>query len=165
MGAPSNWLLCPYTNAHLLGFRSLQNTLLLWSVCDSNLNVREERDALSLLEAFLGPFMLLSSKQQLPDGASLIIQLVKNPPVIQETLVWFLDLEDPLEKGWATHSSILGLPCWLNDKESAYNAGDLSLIPGLGRSPGEGKGYPLQYSGLENAAYELDVCDSIVLRV
>ena len=36
-------------------------------------------------------------------------------------------------------------------KESACNAGDLGLIPGLGRSPGEGKGYPLQYSGLENS--------------
>ena len=36
-------------------------------------------------------------------------------------------------------------------KESACNAGDLSLIPGLGRFPGEGKGYPLQYSGLENS--------------
>ena len=36
-------------------------------------------------------------------------------------------------------------------KESAYNAGDLGLIPGLGRSPGEGKGYPLQYSVLENS--------------
>ena len=36
-------------------------------------------------------------------------------------------------------------------KESACNAGDLLCsIPGLGRSPGEGKGYPLQYSGLEN---------------
>ena len=35
-------------------------------------------------------------------------------------------------------------------KESASNAGDLALIPGLGRSPGEGKGYPFQYSGLEN---------------
>ena len=35
-------------------------------------------------------------------------------------------------------------------KESACNAGDLGLIPGLGRSPGEGNGYPLQYSGLEN---------------
>ena len=34
-------------------------------------------------------------------------------------------------------------------KESACNAGDLGLIPGSGRSPGEGKGYPLQYSGLE----------------
>ena len=37
------------------------------------------------------------------------------------------------------------------NKESACNAGDLALIPGLGRSPGEGKGYPLQYSGLENS--------------
>ena len=36
-------------------------------------------------------------------------------------------------------------------KESSHNAGDLGLIPGLGRSPGEGKGYPLQYSGLENS--------------
>ena len=36
-------------------------------------------------------------------------------------------------------------------KESTCNAGDLGLIPGLGRSPGEGKGYPLQYSGLENS--------------
>ena len=35
-------------------------------------------------------------------------------------------------------------------KESTCNAGDLGSIPGLGRSPAEGKGYPLQYSGLEN---------------
>ena len=36
-------------------------------------------------------------------------------------------------------------------KESACNEGDLGLIPGLRRSPGEGKGYPIQYSGLENS--------------
>ena len=42
-------------------------------------------------------------------------------------------------------------PCGSAGKESAYNVGDLGLIPGLGRSPGEGKGYPLQYSGLENS--------------
>ena len=36
-------------------------------------------------------------------------------------------------------------------KESTCNAGDPSSIPGSGRSPGEGKGYPLQYSGLENS--------------
>ena len=36
-------------------------------------------------------------------------------------------------------------------KESACNSGDLGLILGLGRSPGEGNGYPLQYSGLENS--------------
>ena len=35
-------------------------------------------------------------------------------------------------------------------KESACNAGDMGLIPGLGRSPGEGNSYPLHYSGLEN---------------
>ena len=38
-------------------------------------------------------------------------------------------------------------------KESACNAGDLGSIPGLGRFAGEGKGYPLQYSGLENTAH------------
>ena len=45
----------------------------------------------------------------------------------------------------------LGFPCGSAGKESACNAGDLGSIPGLGRSPGEGKGYPLQYSGLENS--------------
>ena len=45
----------------------------------------------------------------------------------------------------------LGFPCGSAGKESACNVGDLSSIPGLGRSPGEGKGYPLQYSGLENS--------------
>ena len=44
-----------------------------------------------------------------------------------------------------------GIPCGSAGKESTCNAGDLSLIPGLERSPGEGKGYPLQYSGLENS--------------
>ena len=44
-----------------------------------------------------------------------------------------------------------GFPCGAAGKESAYNAGDLSSIPGLGRSPGEGKGYQFQYSGLENS--------------
>ena len=49
------------------------------------------------------------------------------------------------------------LPLWQNafaggsaGKESACNVGDLGSIPGLGRSPGEGNGYSLQYSGLEN---------------
>ena len=40
----------------------------------------------------------------------------------------------------------LGFPCGSADKETACNAGDLGSIPGLGRSPGEGIGYPLQYS-------------------
>ena len=44
-----------------------------------------------------------------------------------------------------------GFPDSSVGKESACNAGDPRLIPGSGRSPGEGKGYPLQYSGLENS--------------
>ena len=48
-------------------------------------------------------------------------------------------------------SNMIGLPLWLSWGESTCSAGDLGSIPGLGRSPGEGKGYPLQYSGLENS--------------
>ena len=52
-----------------------------------------------------------------------------------------------------------GFPHSSVSKESACNAGDSSSTPGSGRSPGEGKGYPLQYSGLENSM------DCIVHRV
>ena len=45
----------------------------------------------------------------------------------------------------------LGFPGGLAGKESACNVGDLGSIPGLGRSPGEGKGYLFQYSCLENS--------------
>ena len=45
----------------------------------------------------------------------------------------------------------LDFPCGSAGKESACNSGDLGLIPGVGRSPGEEKGYPHQYSGLENS--------------
>ena len=72
---------------------------------------------------------------------------------MQHTMVWFLGWENLLQKGQTTHPTILGLPLWLNwlKKKSACNAGELGLIPRLGRAPGEGKGYPLQYSGLENS--------------
>ena len=79
----------------------------------------------------------------------LIAQLVKNPPVMQETLVQLLGQEDPLEKGYVT-PIFLGVPCGSAVKESARNAEDLGSIPGLGKSPGERKGYPLQYAGLDN---------------
>ena len=79
-------------------------------------------------------------------AASLIAQLVKNPPAMQETPVRFLGWEDPLEKGQATHTSILGLPCGSAGEQFSCNAGDPSLIPGSGRSVREWIGYPLQYS-------------------
>ena len=47
--------------------------------------------------------------------------------------------------------SCLGFPCGSAGKESTCSGEDLGLIPGLGRSPRKGKGYPLQYSGLENS--------------
>ena len=45
---------------------------------------------------------------------------------------------------------VLGFPGGSDGKASVYNAGDLGLIPGSGRSPGEGNGSPLQYYCLEN---------------
>ena len=73
-------------------------------------------------------------------GASLAAQLVKNLPAMPKSVVRFLSWEDPLEKGQAIHSSVLGLRWWLKYKESACNAGDLGSTPGLGRYPGRGHG-------------------------
>ena len=53
------------------------------------------------------------------------------------------------------------LPWWLSGKESACNVGDASLIPGLGRSPGEGKGTPVQYSCLGNPMDRGDCCATV----
>ena len=135
--------------------------------------------------------------------ASLVAQMVKNLPVMQETWVWSLGWEDPLEKGMATYLVFLpGKSSWTEElgglqslefqrvghdwanlyiyilrlyiyiyiciciyrqrekerdfsggsdgKASAYNLGDWDSIPGLGKSPGEGNGNPLQSLSLEN---------------
>ena len=83
--------------------------------------------------------------------ASLVAQLVKNLPVMQGTqfdswvgkIHWRRDrLPTPV---------FLGFPCGSAGKESACNKGDLGLVPGLRGCPGEGKSYPLQYSGLGNS--------------
>ena len=60
------------------------------------------------------------------------------------------------------HRALKGLPCGSDGKESACNAGDQGSIPGSGRSPGEGNGYPLQYSCLENST-DRGVCWPTVL--
>ena len=86
-----------------------------------------------------------------PSRASLMAQLVKNLPAMQKTLVRSLGWEDPLGKRQATIPVFLGFPCGSAGKESACNAGDLGSMSGLGRSPGEVNGYPLQYSFLENS--------------
>ena len=83
--------------------------------------------------------------------ASFIAQLVNNPPAMQETQFnsWVRNI--PWRKDRLPSPIFLGFLCGSAGKESAHNAGDLGSIFGLGRSPGEGKGYPLQYSGLENS--------------
>ena len=70
---------------------------------------------------------------------------------MQGTPVWFLGRKIPWRRDKLPTPVLLGFPCGSAVKVSACNAGDLGLIPGLGRSPGEGKGYPIQYSGLENS--------------
>ena len=96
-------------------------------------------------------FLWLKILQGIYNWAFLIVQLGKNLPAMQETLVRLLGREDPLEKGNATHSSILGLSCGSAGEESTCDLGGLGLIPGLGRSPGEGKGFSFLFSGLENS--------------
>ena len=75
---------------------------------------------------------------------SLVAQTVKRLSTMQETWVPSLGREDPLEKGQAPHSSILRLPSGSAGKESAFSAGDLGSIPGLGRSLEKGMTPPLQ---------------------
>ena len=66
----------------------------------------------------------------------------------------------------------MGFPRSSVGKDSSCNAGDLGSIPGLGRSPAEGKGYQLQYSGLENSmdyivhgVAELDTTEQLSLSL
>ena len=82
--------------------------------------------------------------------ASLIAQLTKNPPAMQEIqfntwvekILWRRNrLSTPVSLGFLYGSA---------GKDSVSNVRDLGSIPGLGRSRGERKGYPLQHSGLEN---------------
>ena len=83
--------------------------------------------------------------------ASLIAQLVKNPPAMQETPIQLLGREVHWRRDRLPTPVFLGFPCGSAGKESACNVGDLGSIPGLGRSLGGGKGYPLQYLGPENS--------------
>ena len=82
--------------------------------------------------------------------ASLIAQLVKNPPQCSRPQFDSWVKKIPWRRDRLPSLVFLGFPCGSAGKESACNAGDLGSIPGLGRSSGEGKGYPFQYSGLEN---------------
>ena len=99
----------------------------------------------------ISPSVALIKLLYIHQWTSLIAQLVKNPPAMQEMPVRFLVWEDSLEKDRLPNPIFLRFPCGSAGKESSCNVGDLGLIAGLERTPGEGKSYPLQYSDLENS--------------
>ena len=85
--------------------------------------------------------------------ASLVAQLVKNLPEMQETLVWFLGREDPLERDRLPTPVFWDFPGGSVGKESTCNRGNLGLIPGLERSPEEGNSYTVFWPGKFHRLY------------
>jgi len=83
--------------------------------------------------------------------ASLVAQLVKNLPVMQETLDDSWVGKNPWRRDRLPTPVFLGFPGSWDSKEFTSNVGDLASIPVWEKSPGEGNGYPLQYSCLENS--------------
>ena len=84
--------------------------------------------------------------------ASVITQLVKNPPIMHETPVQSLGREDRLETGKATHSSLLGLPWWLSWERIHLQCGRPGFDFWVGKTPRRReRGYLLPYFGLENS--------------
>ena len=94
--------------------------------------------------------MMPISGIQTRSWASLVAQLVKSPPAMQEAQFDSWVGKIPWGRNRLFTPVILGFPGGADTKESSCNVGDLGLIPGLGRSPGKGHGNPLQYSCLEN---------------
>ena len=80
-----------------------------------------------------------------------ITQLVKDMSVMRRPQFNFWVRQIHWRRDSLTTPVFLSFPCGSAGKESTCYAGDLGPIPGLGRSPGEGKCCPLQYSGLENS--------------
>jgi len=97
------------------------------------------------------PTFIFSFQSPKSHRASLISQVVKNLPVCRRPQFNSWVGKIPWRRDRLHTPVCVGFPGDSAGKESTCNAGDLGLILGLGRSPGEGKGYPLKYSGLENS--------------
>ena len=72
-------------------------------------------------------------------------------PFIITVIQVYVPISNAAEAEFEQFYEDLGVPGGSDGKESACSAGDLGSIPGMGRTPGEGNSYPLQYSGLENS--------------
>ena len=124
-----------------------------------------------IFTAFLATQKKQVSKQNSEPGSSssIIINLGKSTYHIVHQFPQQYNVDD--NSSFNNFLELLGFPCGSASKESACNAGDLGLIPWMGQSPGEGQGYPLQYSGLENsidwiviwARKELDMTERLSL--
>ena len=90
-------------------------------------------------------------KPQFPQTVIILVLGSHGDRLIAVSILKFIHIKAQINNTRLSMPLFLGFPCGSAGKESACNVGDLRLIPGLGRSPGEGKGYPLQYSGLENS--------------
>ena len=100
------------------------------------------------------------TEHSLPHCRHILYHLVTNLPAVQETQ--FYPWEIRRRRDRLPTLVFLGFLCGSAGKESTCNAGGLGLITGLGRYPGEGKGYPHQYSGLENSMnYSPWVCKEL----
>ena len=93
--------------------------------------------------------------------------ILKYVPRISLNQTWVkytnMEMTGMNEEVYTYRSPEMGFPCGSTGKESACNAGDPSSVCGLGRSPGEGKGYPLWYSGLENSRYRPWGCKELAV--
>ena len=133
--SPSEWT----------GWISLQSKVL--SRVFSNTTVQNHQFLISHPYMTIGKTIALTRWTLVSKVMSLLLN------ILSRLVITFLPRSKCLLISWLQSPSavILGFPCGSAGKESACNVGNLGSIPGLGRSPGEGKGYPLQYSGLENS--------------
>ena len=121
---------------------------------------------------FLIWFSLIRNKLIKPENPLTVVlykeccSLVLDLPAMQGTPAWFLWQEDPWRRDRLPTPLFLVLPGGWDGRESIWNVGDLGSIPGLGRSPGGGRGNPLRYSCLENphGQRSLDRLQSIRLQ-
>ena len=93
-------------------------------------------------------FWMLSFKPTFPLSSFTFIKRLFSSSLLFAIRVGVIYVSEVIDN---SPSYLDSCPCGSIAKETACNAGDLGSIPGLGRSPGKGNGYPLQYSGLENS--------------
>ena len=131
-----------------------------WFLFSSDQRVASQNVGKSKLCSGLGSALFVLSPCALPSNVAALYLMVTASVINPKACSYAVTAEIQLYIQPGSSYESPGLPLSLSHqfkhydsagKESACNAGDLGLIPGLGRSPGEGKGYPLQHSGLENS--------------